>query len=68
MMSKKVYQSVNYEVHPQGEDLGWSLGCRNMGYDLFCASYIYAPHIMSPLMYQSYKKTGDRRKDIYQLV
>lgn len=68
MMSKKVYQNVDYEVHPQGEDLGWSLGCRNMGYDLFCASYIYAPHIMSPLMYQSYKKTGDRRKDIYQLV
>jgi len=68
MMSKKVYQTVDYEVHPQGEDLGWSLNCRKLGYELFCASYVYAPHIMSPLMYESFKKTGDRRKNVYQLV
>lgn len=68
MMSKDVYENVDYTIHVQGEDLGWCLNAKAMGYKLFCASYIYAPHIMSPLMYEEYLKSGDTRKEIYQLV
>lgn len=68
MMSKSVYKNVDYDIHLQGEDLGWSLNAKNNGYKLFCASYIYAPHIMSPLMYEDFLKNGDARKEIYQLV
>lgn len=68
MMSKEVYRNVRYEIHLQGEDLGWSKDAREKGYNLYCASYIYCPHIMSPLMYEEFLKKGDPRKKIYQLV
>lgn len=68
MMSKKVYKNIDYEIHLQGEDVGWSYNCKKAGYELYCASYIYAPHIMSPLMYQDFLKNGDTRKQLYQLV
>jgi len=68
MMSKDVYNNIDYSIHVQGEDLGWSKNARDKGYEFYCASYLYAPHIMSPLMYQDYLKNGDTRKDVYQLV
>lgn len=68
MMSKNVYKNIDYKIHLQGEDLGWSHNAKEKGYRLFCASYIYAPHIMSPLMYEDFKKNGDTRKEMYQLV
>lgn len=68
MMNRKVYQNIDYSIHQQGEDVGWSLSCRDKGYNLFCASYIYSPHIMSPLMYNEYIKNGDDRLKSYQLV
>lgn len=68
MMSKKVYDNVSYDLHIQGEDLGWSAACREKGYQLYCASYIYAPHIMSPVMYKSFLQSGDARSKIYELV
>ena len=63
MMSKKTYTNIDYSVHEQGEDVGWSLNCKNQGYNLYCASYIYAPHIMSEVMYESYLSNGDDRYD-----
>lgn len=65
MMSKKVYNSINYSIHEQGEDLGWSYECKLNGYNLFCASYIYAPHIMSKTMYENYLRDGDYRLENY---
>ena len=64
MMSKDVYNNVNYAVHEQGEDVGWSLACKEQGFKLYCASYIYAPHIMSESFYQSFLVNGDDRYDL----
>jgi hypothetical protein len=65
MMSKKVYQGIDYKVHEQGEDLGWCLNARDNGYKLYSASYIYAPHIMSIEMYEDFLKNGDNRPIAY---
>lgn len=61
MMSKKTYMSVDYEFHQQGEDLGWSRNALKKGLQLYSASYIYAPHIMSQIHLAEYLKTGDTR-------
>jgi hypothetical protein len=70
MMSKKVYNNVDYSVHRQGEDVGWSLSCRDKGFNLYSASYIYCPHIMSRSMYSAYRANGDSRgsSNVYHLV
>lgn len=68
MMSKKVYSNVDYRVHRQGEDVGWSQDAGLMGYKLFCASYIYTAHIMSRDMLQSFLYKGDERNKLYDLV
>jgi hypothetical protein len=62
MMSKKVYQNVNYEIHSQGEDLGWSANATKKGYSLGCASYLYAPHIMHEQMLDVFRREGDPRE------
>jgi len=61
MMNKKVYNTIDYSIHEQGEDVGWSRSCRENNFKLFCASYIYAPHIMPEDMYFSFMKNGDNR-------
>ena len=61
MMSKDLYMNVDYEVHHQGEDLGWCKKAAEKGYNLYSASYIYANHIMGPEMYEQYLKNGDDR-------
>lgn len=61
MMSKSVYENVRYVFHPQGEDLGWSSECKRLGYRLWSASNIYAPHIMSKGALESYLAVGDDR-------
>lgn len=68
MMSKNLYSEVDYEVHEQGEDIGWSLNAKRKGFKLFSASYIYAPHIMSEEMYEKFLKEGDNRLEEYNLV
>lgn len=68
MMSKQVYSTVDYCLHQQGEDVGWSWNCKINGYKLFSASYIYAPHIMSKSMYEDYLANGDSRLKGYSLV
>lgn len=67
MMSKKVYENIDYTLHHQGEDVGWSWECKKSGYRLFSASYIYAPHIMSQAHYDHYLQAGDNRAQSYQL-
>ncbi len=61
MMSKDVYNNVDYEVHSQGEDLGWCRNAHKKGFNLYSASYIYAPHIMGQTMLDFYLKNGDDR-------
>lgn len=64
MMSKDVYNNIDYVVHEQGEDVGWSLSCKQQGFKLYSASYIYAPHIMSEVMYKSFLTNGDDRQEL----
>jgi len=62
MMSKKVYNNVDYEVHSQGEDLGWSKNAALNGYSLYCASYMYAAHIMHENLLAQFQQEGDKRE------
>lgn len=64
MMSKKVYNEVDYMIHQQGEDLGWSGECAKKGFKLYSASYIYAIHVMSQAMLQAVRQNGDERQSI----
>lgn len=67
MMSKEVYNNVDYVFHAQGEDLGWCAEAYRKNYrNLYSASYIYAPHIMHPQMLDEFFKNGDQR--YYQLL
>lgn len=68
MMSKSVYQNVDYRIHHQGEDVGWSHNAKLKGFKLYCASYIYAPHIMSEEMYAGFLEFGDNRDSQYSLI
>ncbi len=62
MMSKDVYNNVDYTFHTQGEDLGWCADAHKKGFkNLYSASYIYAPHIMHPQMLDLYFNNGDAR-------
>ena len=59
-----VYNSVNYEFHKQGEDLGWSRNATRKGFKMYSASYIYALHIMAPFLLQNHLTSGDTRGNI----
>jgi len=65
MMSRKTYQTVDYELHSQGEDLGWCANAAKAGLKLFSASYIYAPHIMHKPMLDYFLQNGDSRHAQY---
>jgi hypothetical protein len=62
MMSKEVYNNVDYEIHSQGEDLGWSKNATLKGYSLYSASYIYAAHIMHQNLLVQFMRQGDERE------
>jgi hypothetical protein len=64
MMSKEVYENVNYKFHVQGEDLGWCMEAKEKGYKLYSASYIYAPHVMHREALPEFVKNGDNREQI----
>lgn len=68
MMSKDVYENVDYSVHRQGEDVGWSLSCREKGFSLYSASYIYSVHVMSELALEDISKNGDTRGRVLQSI
>ena len=61
MMSRSVYENVDYRFHKQGEDLGWSDECKREGFKLWSASYIYAPHIMDRNALETYLDGDDDR-------
>lgn len=64
MMSPDVYMNSRYEFHTQGEDLGWSKSCAELDYDLYCASYIYTPHIMGKAHMVEFLQRGDSRQSL----
>ncbi len=64
MMSKNVYNKIDYCIHQQGEDLGWSGNCAKNEFKLYSASYIYAIHVMNQAMMERIKRTGDERQSI----
>lgn len=64
MMSPNVYNNVDYKLHSQGEDLGWCANAKKLGYNLYCASYIYTPHIMNKIMLQDFIENGDPRSSV----
>lgn len=68
MMSRPVYQQTRYQFHRQGEDLGWSADCKLKGFNLYSASYIYCPHIMSKSQLAYYKREGDSRQRLIKGV
>jgi hypothetical protein len=68
MMSRSTYQDLDYKVHPQGEDLGWSLEAKHKNKNLYCASYIYTPHIMNRGMLAAFLSSGDDRSKLAQGV
>lgn len=47
MMSPTAY-GVDYEVHPQGEDIGWSLACERAHLALAWDGRIASKHVMDP--------------------
>lgn len=49
LMTKSAY-SVDYKVHKQGEDIGWSLSCREKGLLLGFDGRVVSKHCMSPEM------------------
>lgn len=65
MMTRKAYGETQYKFHSLGEDLGWSTSCHEKGIDLYCASYIYCPHIMSRAHLEEYNRQGDLREAGY---
>jgi len=68
MMSRSVYENVDYSVHRQGEDVGWSLSCKQKGYSLYSASYIYSVHVMSELALEDVSKNGDTRGKVLESI
>ena len=64
LMSKEVYNNSRYKFHPQGEDLGWSADCKDKGFNLYCASYIYTPHIMGREELKKFLSQGDERNSL----
>lgn len=61
MMSPEVYNNVRYRWHFQGEDLGWSAEVLRLGYKMYSASNIYAPHIMQEGLLEFYLQNDDQR-------
>lgn len=67
MMTPDVYNNTRYVLHKQGEDLGWSTSAAMKGFDLYCASHIYCPHIMSKQRLHDYLNQGDPRNKTFMV-
>lgn len=57
LISKEVCQNTRYGFHEQGEDLYWSLDCRQKGYDLYSDYSAYAFHAMSKELLEDFIST-----------
>lgn len=64
MMTPPVYETVRYQYHHQGEDLGWSANLALRKFQAWAAFDLYCPHIMSRGMLEEYRKAGDGRSQI----
>lgn len=63
-MQKHVFQTVRYQWHAQGEDLGFATALADFGFKSYGAWDIYCPHIMHKRMLSDYINTGiDPRKN-----
>ncbi|MET3209908.1 UNVERIFIED_CONTAM: cellulose synthase/poly-beta-1,6-N-acetylglucosamine synthase-like glycosyltransferase [Paenibacillus sp. PvR008] len=47
MLSRKVYKSVKYGFHPQGEDAYFCKMAQDKGFELYCDLGVFSHHIMS---------------------
>ncbi|KAF6627034.1 hypothetical protein H6F38_23085 [Paenibacillus sp. EKM208P] len=47
MLSRKVYKTVKYGFHPQGEDAYFCRMAQSKGFELFCDLSVFSHHIMS---------------------
>jgi len=56
LMSKSVCEKTSYSYHFQGEDISWSLDCKNKGFELWCDISAYCHHIMSKDMLKNFLK------------
>ncbi|MEC4565338.1 glycosyltransferase family A protein [Paenibacillus sp. CMAA1739] len=48
MLSRKVFKSIKYGFHPQGEDAHFCKMAQEKGFELFCDLGTFSHHIMSP--------------------
>lgn len=63
-MSRKVFTTVRYRWHRQGEDLGFATALYEHGIKSYCIPYLYCPHLMHEFMVENYKKDHfDPRKN-----
>ncbi|MHB0943253.1 glycosyltransferase family protein [Paenibacillus sp. ALE1] len=54
MLSRKVYKSVKYGFHSQGEDAYFCKMAQDKGFELFCDLSVFSNHIMSPEYLEEY--------------
>ncbi|WP_275041146.1 glycosyltransferase family A protein [Paenibacillus polymyxa] len=48
LLSRKVFKSIKYGFHPQGEDAHFCKMAQDKGFELFCDLSVFSNHIMSP--------------------
>jgi hypothetical protein len=56
LMPRKIYTTVRYKAHRQGEDLGFAERLTRSGFQSLAASDIECPHIMYPYMLKEYQE------------
>ncbi|WP_413987577.1 glycosyltransferase [Paenibacillus polymyxa] len=54
MLSRKVFKSIKYGFHPQGEDAHFCKMAQEKGFELFCDLGTFSHHIMSPEYLKKY--------------
>lgn len=46
LIKRKIFDKVDYQAHPLGEDFGLCLACKSKGYSIWCDSTIKGNHIL----------------------
>ncbi|MBT2759848.1 glycosyltransferase [Paenibacillus sp. ISL-20] len=54
LLSKKVYKSIKYGFHPQGEDAYFCKMAQNHGFDIYCDLGVFCHHIMNEKLLREY--------------
>lgn len=50
LMRPDLYQGIDYQPHPQGEDIGWAAACWSAKLRLAITGHVHAKHVMAPEM------------------